>query len=207
MMLRDLRWPQVTRKWGHLTGTHLEVAGEGRKLAYTVHFTSYKAVACRRRQSRDGNRRHMTSGDRKWPKVTSFDRKSPRNGCRRPKTGVYCTFHFLQGCNWKEEAVTWQERTSRDLMWPEVTRRWHHLTGNELELTEESRKLAYTAQFTSYKAVAQRRRQSRDRKWRYVTSGDRKWPGSEGIWPELTWKWLEKAENWCMLYISLPRSL
>jgi len=31
----------------------LEVAVEGRKLAYTVRLTSYKVVACRRRQSRD----------------------------------------------------------------------------------------------------------------------------------------------------------
>jgi len=38
----------------HLTGSHLQVAVEGRKLANTVHFTSYKAVACRRRQSCDG---------------------------------------------------------------------------------------------------------------------------------------------------------
>ena len=36
-----------------LTGSHLEVAVEGRKLLYTVSFTSYKAVAHRRRQSRD----------------------------------------------------------------------------------------------------------------------------------------------------------
>jgi len=36
-----------------LTGSHLEVAVEGRKLAYTVHFTFYKAVARKNRQSRD----------------------------------------------------------------------------------------------------------------------------------------------------------
>jgi len=33
--------PEVTS----LTGSHLEVAGEGRKLTYTAHFASYKAVA------------------------------------------------------------------------------------------------------------------------------------------------------------------
>jgi len=38
---------------GHLTGNHLEVAVENQKQAYTVHFTSYKPVARRRRQSRD----------------------------------------------------------------------------------------------------------------------------------------------------------
>jgi len=36
-----------------LTGSHLEVAVEDRKLAYTVHFTSYKAEARRRRHSSD----------------------------------------------------------------------------------------------------------------------------------------------------------
>jgi len=131
----DLRWPEVARKWRHLTGTHVEVAVKGWKLAYTVHFTSYKAVARRRRPTRDRKWRHMTSGDRKWPEVTSFDRKSPGSVCRRLKTGVY-------------------------------------------------------VHFTSYRAVARRRRQSRGRKWRHVTSGDRKWPGSDVIWPVVTYKWL-----------------
>jgi len=40
------------------------------------------------------------------PEVTSFDRKLLGNGCRRPKTRVYCAFHFLQGCSAQEEAVT-----------------------------------------------------------------------------------------------------
>jgi len=40
------------------------------------------------------------------PEVMSFDRKSPGSGCIRPKTGVYCTFHFLQGCISQEEALT-----------------------------------------------------------------------------------------------------
>ena len=35
--------------------------------------------------------------------VTSFDQKSPGSGCRGPKTGIYSTFHCLQGCNSKEE--------------------------------------------------------------------------------------------------------
>jgi len=240
MTSRDLKWPEVTRKWRDLTGSRQEVAVEGLKLAYTVHFTLYKAVARRRRQSRDKKWRHMTSGDRRRPEVTSFDRKSPRSGCRRqkigvyctfhflqnccsqeevtwqemtsrdlrwpevtsfdwkspgsgcrrPKTGVYCTFHFLQGCSTQEEAVTWQEMTSRDLRWPEVTRKWRHLTGSYLEVVVEGRKLEYTVPFTSYKAVARRRRQSRDRKSRHVTSGDRKWHGSDVIWTEVTWKWL-----------------
>jgi len=39
-----------------LAGKHLEVGVEDRKLAYKVHFTSYKAVAYIRRQP----------GGRKW---------------------------------------------------------------------------------------------------------------------------------------------
>jgi len=190
MTSRDLRWPEVTRKWCHLNGSHLEVAVEGRKPAYTVHFTSYKAVARRRRQSRDRKWRHVTSGDGSDPKVTSFYRKSPGSGCRRPKTGVYCTFHFLQGCSSQEGEVTWQETTSRDFRWPEVSRKWRHLTGSHLEVALESRRLAYPVHFTPYKAVARRRRQTSHRKWRHVTSGDRKWRGSDVIWPEVTLKWL-----------------
>jgi len=140
---RDLRCPALTRKWRYLTGSNLE-AVEGLTLAYTVHFTSYKAVARRRRQSRDRKWRHMTSSDRKWP-----------------GTG--------------------------------------HFTRSHLEVAGEARKLAYTVHFTSYKAVACRRRQSRDGNRHHVTSGDRKWPVSDVIWPEVTWKWLWKAENWSIL--------
>jgi len=135
MTSRDLRWPEVTRKWRHLTGSHLEVAVENRKLAYTV-------------------------------------------------------FDFLQGYSSQQEAVTWRKLTSRDLRWPEVALKWRHLTGNHLEVAVEGGKLAYTVCLTYYKAVARRRRQSRDRIWRHVTSGDRKWFGSDVIWPEVTWKWL-----------------
>jgi len=151
----------------------------------------------------------VTGNDITWPlvtgsdpEVTSFDRKSPGSGCVKPKTGVYCMFHFLQGCSSQEEAVSWQVMMSRDLRWPEVTRKWRHLTGSHLEVAVESRQLAYTVRFTSDKAVARRRRQSRDRKWRHVTSGDWKRTGSDVIWPEVTWKRLWKAERWRILYIS-----
>jgi len=113
----DLRWPEVTRKWRRLIGSHQEVPVEGRKLAYTVHFTFYKAAACR-----GGS--HVTGNDVTWshltgsnPEVTSFDRNSPARGWRRSKTRVYCTFHFLQGCTSQEKTVTWRELTSRDLRW------------------------------------------------------------------------------------------
>ena len=64
---------EVTRKCRHFTGSHLEEAVEGLKLAYTEHFTSYKAVARSRRQSRDRKGRHVTSVDRKCPGSDSFD--------------------------------------------------------------------------------------------------------------------------------------
>jgi len=180
----------VTLKWRHLTGSHLEVAVEGRKLAYTLHFTSYKAVARRRRPSRARKWRHMTSGDRKWPEVTSFDQKWFGSGCWRPKTCVYRTFHLLQGGSSQEEAVAWQEMTSRDLRWPKVTRKWRRLTGSHFEAASEGQKLAYTVHFICYKDVARKRTQLRDRKWRHVTSGDRKWFGSDVIWLEVSWRWL-----------------
>jgi len=124
------------------------------------------------------------------PEVTSFERKSPGSGCRGPKSQIYCAFHFLQGCSSQKDAVTWQEMTTHDLRLSVVTRKRRHWTGCRLEVGVGSRKLPYTVHFTSYKAVARRRRQSRDRKWRHVTSGNRKWPGSDVIWPELIWKWL-----------------
>jgi len=135
----------------------------------------------------------MTANDvtcLKWPQVTSFDRKSPGSERRRPKTCVYCVFDFLQGCSSQEEAVTWQDMTLRDLRRQDVIRKWRHLTGSHLEVAVEGQKLAYTLRLTFYKAVARRKRHSHDRKWRHVTSGDRKWPGRDVIWPEITWKWM-----------------
>jgi len=139
---RERKWRHMTsgdRKWRHLTGSHLKVAVEGRKLAYTVRFTSYKAVARGRNQSHDGKWRHMTLCDRKW----------------------------------------------------------RHLTGRHVKVAVEGRKLACTVHFISYKAVA-RRKKSRDRKW--LT-----WPQVTGndpevvILAEVTWKWLYKAGNSCIL--------
>jgi len=139
----------------------------------------------------------VTGTDVTWPQVTesdpevaSFYRKSPGRGCGRPKNGLYSTFHLLQACSSQKEAVTWQEMTSRDLRWPEESRKWRHFTGSHLKVAIEGRKLAYTVHFTSYKTVTRRKRQSCDRKWCHVTSGDRKWAGSDVIWPKITWKWL-----------------
>jgi len=161
---RDRKWRHVTsgdRKLpgsGYLTGSHLEVAVEGRKLAYTVHFISYKAehaVGGNHITGNDVMRAVVTVSD---PEVTSFHRKSSGSSCRRLKTGIYFTFHFLQSCSSQEEEVTSQEMTSRDFRWPEVNREWRDLTGRHLEVAVEGRKLAYTVHFTSYKAIVRRRR-------------------------------------------------
>jgi len=125
---------QETRKWCHLTGSVLDVAVKCRKLAYTVHFTYYKAVACSRRQSRDT----------KW----------------------------------------------LNIRWPEVTRKWRHLTGSHLQVAVEFRKLAYMVHFTSYKAVARSRRESCNRKWCHMTSR----PGSD---LEVMWFYQKSSGSGC----------
>jgi len=179
----------------HLTGNHLELPVKGRKLAYTVHFTSYKAVARRRRQSWGWKWRHVSQVTVSDPEVTLFHRKSPNMAVEVRKFAY--TVHFTS-----YTAVARRRRQSRDLRRAEVTRTWRHLTGSHLEVAVDGRKLAYTVHFTSYKAVAHRRRQSRDKKWRYVNSGHRRWLGSDVIWPEVTWKCQWKAENLHILYIS-----
>ena len=124
---RDLTWWEVTRKWHHFTGSHLEVAVEGLKLWFCLCLSSYGAAT-----PRGGS--HVTVNDImwphvtwKWPEATSCHRKSSGSGCRMPKTRVLCTFDLLQGCN-SQVAVPWQEMTSRDVKWPEVTRKWRHFT-------------------------------------------------------------------------------
>jgi len=142
----DVTLPQVTGSDPEVTSLTVSKLGltvEARKLEYTLSVTSYKAVAPMGRQSRDRKWRHVTSGDRKWH-GSDIDRKSPGTGCRRLKTHVYCGFHFLQGCSSHGQVVTWQEMTSRDLMWPEVTRKWRNFTGSHQEVPVEGRKIAYT---------------------------------------------------------------
>ena len=51
----------------------------------------------------DVTRPHVTGSDLE---VTSFHRKSPGSGCRRPISQVLGTFELLQGCNSQEVAVT-----------------------------------------------------------------------------------------------------
>ena len=51
----------------------------------------------------DGAQPEVTGSE---PEVTSFDRKSPGSGCRRPIRQVLGTFEVLQGCTSLENAVT-----------------------------------------------------------------------------------------------------
>jgi len=181
-MSRDVSWPEVTRK-RRLTGSQLEVAVEGRKLPYTVHFTSYKAVDRRRRQSRVTKWCHVTSGDRKWRYLTGSQLKMALEGRKLLYTVHYTSYKAVA------QRMPWRDR------------RWRcpQMTGSELDVTSFNQKshesgcrgpkTGITVHFTSYKVVARKRRPSRDRRLRHTTSGDRKWSKSD-VWLKITWKWL-----------------
>jgi len=189
----DVTWPQVIGSDQEMTLFDQKSPGSGCASPKTrVYRTFHFPQGCSSQEIfvTWQERHHVSSGDRKWPGSDVIWPKSPGSGCRKPKTRTDCTFHFLQGCSSQEEAVTWQEMTSRDLRCPEVTRKWRHLTGSHQELAVEGQKLPYALHLTSYKALARERRHSRDRKWCHVTSGDWKWPRIDVIWPEVSWKWL-----------------
>jgi len=184
---RDLRWLEVPRKWRHLTESHLKVAVVGWQLAYNVHFTSYKAVARRRRQSRDRKWLHVTWGDRKWPGRDVIDRKSPGSGCRRPKTGVYCTFHFLQGCS-SQEAVTWREMTLRDLRW----RKWL-VKSFEQKSPGSGWRRPKGRPYSRFRSLRGCISQEKALTWRKMTSRDFGWLEVTRKWRHLTGSHLEVA--------------
>jgi len=168
--------PQVTASDPEVASFDRKSPGSGcRRLKTGVYCAFHFLQGCSS-QEEAVTWQKITSRDLRWSKVTRKWRHLTEviwNGCRTPKTGVYCTFHFLQDCSSQKDSITWQEMTSRDLSWPEVTRKGCHFTGCHLEVAVEGRKLAYSVRFTPYKAVARRSRQSRDCKWRHVTSGDR----------------------------------
>jgi len=190
---RDQRWPEVTRKWRYLTGIPLEVGVESRKPAYAVHSTSYKAVTRSSRMSRQRKWLHGAQITGSDLKVTSFDRKSPRSCFTRPKTGAYCTFHFLQGCSSQSDAVTLPETTSRDLRWRKWPRSDPEVTSFDWKLPGSGCRKPKTCVHCTFhflQAVACSTGQSRGRKWCHVISGNGKWSRSDVIWPEVTWKWV-----------------
>jgi len=131
---------------------------------------------------------HPTSGDRKWPKSDSsiVSHVEVAVGQKLPYTAHFASYKAVSRCGGShvtQNDVTWPQVTGND---PEVT----SLDRSHQKVAVEGRKLAYTVHFTSYKVVAHSRWEWRDRKWRHVTSGDRKLPGSDVIWPVVTWKWL-----------------
>jgi len=141
------------------------------------------------------------------PEVTLFHRKSPGSGCRRWKTRVLGTFELLHVCNSQEVAVTCEEKTSRGLTWPEVIRKWRHLSGRHLEVAVEGLQVWFWVRLSSNRAVTRRSWQPRDSKWRHVTSRDRKWPARDVTWAEVTWKWLQKAYKSGFGYVWAPTGL
>jgi len=135
-----------------------------------------------------------------WPEVTSFDRKSPGSGCRRPITRAYCTFYFLQGCSSQEKAATWLEMTSRDLRWPLVTLFDRKSPGSGCRRT----KTRVYCTFHFLQGCTSQQEAVTCQEMTSVTSGDRNSPESDVIWLEVNWKWLYTTKNSRTLYISLP---
>jgi len=155
----------------------------------------------------------MTENEVMWPQVTesdpevtSFDRKSPGSGSRKPK--LTYLVHFTS-----YKAVARRRRQSHN-------RKWHHapqVIVGDLEVTSFDRKSPgsrwrspKTLVYCTFHFIQCCSLQERAVTWQemhHVTSGDRNWPGSDNIWPEVTWKWLYKVKNSHILYISLPRRL
>jgi len=117
----DVTWPQVMISYREATSFERKSLGSGCRRPKTGVYCTFHFLQACRAQEEAVTWQEMTSRDLRWQEVTWFYRKSPWNGCTMPKTGVYCTFHLLQACSSQEEAVTWQEMTSRDLRWQDVT--------------------------------------------------------------------------------------
>jgi len=166
MMSRDLRWQEATLKWHHFTGSDLEVAVEGRKLAYTVHFASCKAVLEVGGSHVTGNTVMWPEVTRKWCHLTQSLLEVAVEGWKLAYT-VHFTFYKSVARSGRQSR---QEMTLRD-----------QVTGSHLEVALKGWKLEYTVHFTSYRAVACSGRHSRDRNWCHVISGDWKWRHLTGI--------------------------
>jgi len=85
-------------------------------------FELLQGCNSRRWQSRDRKWCNVTWSDRKWPWIAVISVEVIGSGCKRPKTGILCTFELLQGSNSQEVALTWREMTSCYFAWLEVTR-------------------------------------------------------------------------------------
>jgi len=152
----------------------------------------------------------VTGNDVTWPQVIGsdvIDRKSPGCGCRGPATGIYCTFHFLQGWSSQEEAVTWQEMTSRDLRWPEVTLKWCHF---DQKLPGSGCRVPKTGMYCTFHFLQGCSSWEKAVTWQEMTSRDLRWMEVTCKWCHFIGSHLEVAvegEKWHIRYISLPASL
>jgi len=183
-------WLEVTRSDVFWPGNQLEVAVDGQKL---VLCTFELLLGCNTEEV-GITWQKVTSRNLTWPEVTSFHRKTLEVavGGRKFAFGV---------CLSSYRAVTrrrWQWRDKKchvnlhdwklpaiDIIWP----------GSHLEVAIDSQKLAFCVRLTSYRAVTHCRWQSRNRKSRPVTLPDRKSPGTDIIWPEVTWKWCRRPKG------------
>jgi len=117
----------------------------------------------------------------KWPQVAQKWRHLTWSGLKLAAEGQKLTFwmHFDS-----YRAVTrggGSYMIGNAVTWLEVTQKWRHLTGRDLEVTVEGWKLATSVHFISCTAVTRGRYQLRGRKWPH----DR--------------KWLEMTRKWCHL--------
>jgi len=117
--------------------------------------------------------------------VTSFDRKWPGSGCRRPKTRVLGAFQLLQGCNSQEVPVMWQKITSHGQKWPEETfhRKWPG---------KGSRRLT-TLVLDVFELLQGCNSQEMPDTWQEITSHGWKWPELHRQWCHFSRSVLEKA--------------
>jgi len=108
------------RKWRHLTGSHLEVALEGRILAYYMRFISYKAVARMSTQSRGRKWCHVTlvtGSDVIWAEVTWNRVWKPEN----LRTPCLTSYKAVARRKRQSRDRKWRHMTSSDQRWPKVT--------------------------------------------------------------------------------------
>jgi len=121
MTRNDVPWPQVAGSDSEVTSFDRKSTGSDcRRLKTGVYFAFdfLQGFSSQEAVQDDFTWRQVTGS---YSELTSFDRKSLGSGYRIRETCVHCAFDFLQGCSSQEDAVTWQEMTSRHLRWPEVT--------------------------------------------------------------------------------------
>jgi len=134
----DWKWPG-----SYLTGSHLEVAVGGQKLA----FVRVYALQGFRSQDEAVRWQEMTSHDLTWPEVTRKWRhlsESPKSGCKKPKTRVLrAALMLCWAVTRRNVAVTWQEMTSSYLRCLQVTRKWRHFNVSYQEVGVGGQTLCY----------------------------------------------------------------